>query len=285
MKPSHPVNGTHLERRADRAAPGFEAGVVHAHTQRGLLERLDPIAIEPAVVLDLGCGTGAATVALEKRFRGARIVGTERSAAMAAAARARRPWLSRAGYVRCRPAALPFADGAVDVVYSNLLLAHGDPQPVLAEVARVLKPGGLFAFAALGPDSLGVLRRAWAAVDDDLHVQRFPDMHDLGDLLVRSGLADPVLDVDRLSLEYRSAAGLFADLTAAAARNVLRGRRTTLTGRDRFRRMTSALAAAGSGEAIRVELEIVYGHGWGSGRGTPGGAVHIPAESIPLRRR
>lgn len=286
LKQPHPVNFAHLLRRADRAAPAIDnARFVHDHTLAGLLERLEPMPLEAGVVLDLGCGAGGAIAALEKRFRGARIVGVDRSLPLLSLARARRRWLSRAACLRCEPGNLPLADHAIDVVFSNLALAAvDDAAPVAAEVNRVLRRDGLFVFATLGPDSLGALRRAWESVDDGPHVQSFLDMHDLGDLLVRAGLRDPVLDVDWLQLEYASAAALFRDLGATGARNALAGRRRSLTGRGRFRRMLEALDGQGGG-AIRIELEIVYGHCWGSGRGRLPGDVRIDAASIPLRRR
>jgi len=109
-------------------------------------------------------------------------------------------------------------------------------------------------------------------------------MHDLGALLVHAGLRDPVLDVDRLELEYATPEALFRDLGAAGARNVTAGRRPALTGRDRFGRMVAALEAARVHGAIRIELELVYGHCWGSGRSRQDGEVRIDAQSIPLRQ-
>ena len=287
MNKAHRVNVTHLERRAERAAPGFEAaGFVHATTLHGLLERLEPMPIDAQVVVDLGCGTGLAARALEKRFRNAIVIGADRTQCPLQEARAKRRWLSRISYLRAYPEALPLPDHSVDVVFSNLALAAmDDPAPVAREVARVLKEGGLFILATLGPDSLGVLERAWQAVDDEPHVQRFMDMHDLGDLLVHAGLRDPVLDVDRLRLEYASSAALFRDLTATGARNSLAERRPTLTGPRRFGRMTAELESHRKGGALAVELELVYGHCWGRGQARRGGEVRIAPGAIGVRRR
>ncbi len=96
------------------------------------------------------------------------------------------------------------APASVDLVFSNLMLQWcNDPDAVFLECRRVLKPGGLLTFTTFGPDTLVELRRAWAAAaDGHTHVNRFIDMHDLGDALLRSGLVEPVMDVERYTLTY-----------------------------------------------------------------------------------
>ena len=108
----------------------------------------------------------------------------------------------RARLCRCRLPAV--ADGERRTsCFSNLMLQWcNDPDRCLRECRRVLRPGGLLSFATFGPDTLVELRRAWAAVDGHVHVNRFIDMHDLGDALVRAGLAEPVMDVERYTLTY-----------------------------------------------------------------------------------
>lgn len=274
-----------VRRRFDRAAERFdEADFVHRVTRDGLLTRMQPMTVQAASVIDLGSATGAAIPLLQKRFRHARIIAVDFSAAMLARVRSKKTLLAKRHAVQADARALPFADASIDVVFSNLMLPWIDEHDaVFTEVARVLQKDGLFVFSTLGPDSLAEIREAWRAVDDGLHVNRFPDMHDVGDALVRAGLRDPVLDVDRLAVSYESAAALLRDLTAAAARNSLRGRRRGLTGRGRFRRFTDAVIAGGGARAMT--LELVYGHCWGSGASARGGEVTIDARKIPLRRQ
>ena len=99
-------------------------------------------------------------------------------------------------------------------------------------------------FATLGPDSLQEVRAAFAAVDPLIHVHAAFDMHDLGDLALAAGLAEPVLDVDRVEVTYRDLAGLVRDLRGMGAMNVAGGRRRSLTGRARWQRFEAALAPA-----------------------------------------
>ena len=109
-------------------------------------------------------------------------------------------------------------------------------------------------------------------------------MHDVGDALIRAGFADPVLDVDRLTVTWQNADALFRDLTSAGARNSLRARKRSLVGKGCFRRMTGALHATGGGETLALEFELVYGHCWGVAPRDTTGHFLIDADRIPLRR-
>lgn len=274
-----------IRRRFDRAAERFhEADFVHGVTRQGLLERLRPMTTDATTVVDLGSATGSAIPLLQKRFRGARVIAVDFSAAMLDAVRRGRTLLSRRYAVQADARSLPFADASIDVIFCNLMLAWTDyPDAVFQEVARVLRKDGLFVFSTLGPDSLREVREAWQAVDEGAHVARFADMHDIGDALVRAGLRDPVLDVDRLALSYHDPGALLRDLTAAGARNTLRNRQRGLMGRRRFRRFTETLFASGATRSLT--LELVYGHCWGSGVRRGSGEVRVDAGKIPLRRQ
>ncbi len=277
-----------IRRRFDRAAATFDGvDFVHAVTRVGLLARLEPLLLEAGTILDLGCATGALGRLLRKRFRRAHVVSLDLSSAMLSRARQNKPWLARATFVQSDAARLPFPDAAFDLVVANQLLPWvPQPQPVFDEVARVLRKDGVFAFASLGPDSLQEIRSAWAATGahDDTHVNPFPDMHDVGDGLVRAGLRDPVLDVDRLEVHYEHIGKLFDDLTRGGARNTIAARVHGLTGKRRFRAMVAALESASAGPGLSLELELVYGHCWGGGPRNDPSSVRIDASRIPLRR-
>lgn len=276
-----------IQRRFDRAAASFDdADFVHAVTREGLLARLEPLLLEARNILDLGSATGATGRMLRKRYRRAHIVLLDASHRMAARAQTSGGWLSRSSAVQADANQLPFTDGAFDLVVANQLLPWlPDAGDVFAETARVLRAGGVFAFATLGPDSLQELGRAWAAVDEGTHVHRFVDMHDIGDALVRAGLSDPVLDVDRLTVSYEDTDRLFADLGRAGARNALPERNRGLTGRRRFAAMRQALLDSAIDGRIVFDLELVYGHCWGSGPKKDPADYRIPANHIPRRGR
>ncbi len=275
-----------IRRRFDRAAARFdEADFVHAVTREGLIERLRPLRIDARTVLDLGAATGATGRLLRQRFRRAHLVSLDLSHPMLVHARRPRSWFSKASCVQADASRLPFAGGSFGLVVANQLLPWiPDPAGVFAEVARVLGKGGVFAFATLGPDSLRQLAAAWAEVDAAAHVHPFADMHEIGDGLVRAGLRDPVLDVDRLTVSYENTDRLFRDLTLAGARNSLADRGRGLVGRRRFESMTGALTRRDPGGPIRLELELVYGHCWGAGPAGDPAEFRVPASQIRTRR-
>jgi malonyl-CoA O-methyltransferase len=276
-----------MKRRLDHAAKTFDkADFIHRVTREGLVARLDPMAVDVHTVVDLGCATGSALRLLQKRFRHAKLIAVDLSRPMLERARRRVSWPRRIRTVQADARALPFVNGSIDVLFANLLLPWiDDPEAVFREVARVLRKDGLFAFATLGPDSLLELRHEWQAVDRSLHVRQFPDMHDVGDALVRSGLRDPVLDVDRLTVTYPNGDSLLRDLTATGARNSFCHRDRGLLGRGRFARFHEALQTAHHGDTLYLKFELVYGHCWGGARRDATSGVGVDATNIPLRKR
>jgi malonyl-CoA O-methyltransferase len=275
-----------VRRRFDRAAANFDgADYVHRQCFDELMDRLSPVVIEPKAILDLGSATGKGSRALAKSFRGARVLGLDLSSAMLALSRTKRSRFSKIREVRADARQIPVADNSVDLVFANMLLPWITELPAcLAEVARILKKGGVFAFSTLGPDSLSLLRTAWHDIDGDGHVHAFTDMHIVGDALVGAGLADPVLDVDRLAVTFPDAGALYRDLAACGARNCLERRRRSLTGKTRFRAATERLLEQAGNGRLSIELELVYGHAWGRGPRSPEGEFRVDPGSIGRRR-
>ena len=278
-----------VARSFDRAATSYdEAAVLQTRVRAELLSRLDLVRLEPSVVLDLGCGTGIGAASLRRRYRRSQVVALDLSPAMLrVAAGRRRPW-RRFSRVRADAARLPFGEGSTDLVFSNLMLQWcEDPEIVFRECARVLRPGGLLTFTSFGPDTLRELRAAWAAGDAFTHVNRFIDMHDLGDALLRAGLAEPVMDVERYTLSYADVRALMRDLKAIGAHNVNAGRARGLTGRQAIERMTAAYERERRDGRLPATYEVVYGQAWSpinpvKRRGATG-ETRIPIDRIGRR--
>ena len=254
-----------IRRYAARASASYDEFAVLAAELRGqMIRRLDLVGFAPAAILDLGCGTGRAAAALAARWPRARVVALDASAAMLREAAALDPE-GRIERVLADAEAMPLPGAAFDLVFSNLLLPFcEDVDAVFAEVARVLAPRGLFTFTTVGPDTLAELRAAWRAADRAEHVHPFTDMHDLGDGLVRAGLAEPVLDVSRYTLTYPDAGALMRDLRATGSQNAAAGRARGLTGRGRMDAMSAAYEEFRRGGTLPASVEAVFGQAWGA---------------------
>jgi malonyl-CoA O-methyltransferase len=258
------LNRRSVQRAFDRAACGYDrSAVLQTRVRNELLERLELVRLEPSVVIDLGAGTGHASATLAKRYRSSRIVAVDLAPDMLVQAGRQRSLLRRFDRVCADAARLPFRDASVDLVFSNLMLQWcNEPDQVFRECRRVLRPGGLLTYTTFGPDTLYELRRAWSAADGLTHVNRFIDMHDLGDAMVRSGLAEPVMDVDRCTLTYADARDLMRDLKAIGAHNVNAGRAPGLTGKSRLARMIAAYEEFRREGRLPATYEVIYGHAW-----------------------
>jgi malonyl-CoA O-methyltransferase len=284
----------HLDRgrlRAafDRASAGYEAAAaLQARVSTELLERLAAFDFSPGVVLDLGSGTGRVTRELKRRYPRALVIALDLAPGMLREARRHQGLWRRFARVCGDALRLPLASASVDLVFSSLMLQWCEPLgSALAEVRRVLKPSGFFAFSTFGPDTLKELRAAWARADGLTHVNRFLDMHDVGDAIARSGLAEPVLDADRVELGYPDTLTLMRDLKAIGAHNVTAGRPRTLVGKTRLKRMTEAYEALRRGGALPATYEVIYGASWGAA-GPPAAAAHegeVLIAPASIRRR
>jgi malonyl-CoA O-methyltransferase len=255
-----------VRRSFDRASGRYEASaVLQARVGDELLQRLDFFRLAPDVVVDLGAGTGRVTGELKRRYRSANVVALDSAPGMLREARRHMGFFRRFGRVCADARKLPFAAASVDVAASNLMLQWCDDlDSAFREVRRVLKPDGVFAFTTFGPDTLRELRAAWATVDGYSHVNTFIDMHDIGDALVRAGLTEPVLDVERLTLTYKDVLALMRDLKVIGAHNVTAGRSRGLMGRGTLRRVAAAYESARRDGLIPATYEVVYGAAWGS---------------------
>ncbi len=282
------LNRRHVRAAFTRAAEDYDAAsVLCQRVGDELVERLDVVSLKPRRIVDLGSGTGYCARLLEKRYRGAQVVTIDSVWAMLRRAGRRRRWGSRQRPVLAEAEAVPLSSASADLVFSNLALPWCDIPGVLAEAARLLRPHGLLSFSTFGPDTLIELRQAWASVDAEAHVQAFPDMHDIGDVLLETGFADPVVDVDRTRLVYDDVSAALLDLRRFGLGNVLAQRRPTLTAKGRFAAFRSAYDrlrdAAGR---IPATFEIIYGHAWapaGAPRRGPRGASAGRVDGLRVR--
>jgi malonyl-CoA O-methyltransferase len=286
-----PAYDPRLVRRIfDRRAATFDdVAFLPREIAKRMRERLDYIKVAPVRVLDAGCGQGADLPALRERFAEASVLGADLSAVMLARANAAETAESEAnsGWRRFLPATLgkafgargpqlaqadfaelPFSAGAFELLWSNLALHwHARPDLVFPEWQRVLKVSGLLMFSTLGPDTLRELSRAYAEAEKALglaprpHTIDFVDMHDLGDMLVESGFEIPVMDQEVLTITYKSAATLLADVRRWGAFPLVQGSQPQ--GRALRDALHAALEARRRDDGtIPLTFEVIYGHAW-----------------------
>jgi malonyl-CoA O-methyltransferase len=273
-----------VRRAFERAADTYDAAaVLQREVGARMAERLGIIKLAPATILDAGCGTGEALGELSTRYPAAHIVALDLALNMTLAARRRsapvvaneRSLLARLLGPRAAVTApgpgivcgdierLPLRSGCAELVWSNLVLHWVDAPPLaFREFHRVLAVGGLLTFTTFGPDTLRELRTAFATIDAATHVNRFVDMHDLGDMLVEAGFADPVMDMDVLTLTYADAIALMRELKALGAHNMTAARPRSMMGRQRWHRMLDALDAFRREVRLPATFEVIYGHAW-----------------------
>ena len=283
-----------VRRGFDRAAAGFDAaaalpGEVRARLL-GSLDYLDDTV--PAVVLDLGSGTGHAAAAMKKRWPKSQVLALDLSLSMLRQSRRQAGWWRPFTRLCADAHALPLADGSVDLVFANLSLAWMEDLPaVFAGLRRVLRPGGLLLCSSFGPETLGELQAAFTGEHEPPQPIPLLPIAGFGDAMVAAGFRDPVLDRDLFTLTWPDLRALLRELRATGMGNALARRRRGLTGRGRF------AAASAACEALRDEQgrlpstwEVIYAHAWAPAPGAPireGGhdVASVPLAQIPIRRR
>lgn len=261
----------HQVRRAfSRAAQDYDAAaVLQREVCARMLERLDYIKLKPARLLDVGSGTGWGTRQLGERYPKAEITALDIAIGMLQVARGTSSWwqklfaAQRENYLCADVEALPIAPASVEMVWSNLALQWCNDLPAtFVELHRVLKVEGLLMFSSFGVDTLHELRSAFSDVDGYSHLSRFTDMHDIGDMLVAAGFADPVMEMEKITLTYDDMRAVMQDLKSIGAHNSTAGRSSGLMGKKAWQRVTQNYEKLRRDGKLPATFEILYGHAW-----------------------
>ncbi|TAJ77949.1 MAG: malonyl-[acyl-carrier protein] O-methyltransferase BioC [Gallionellaceae bacterium] len=264
------IDKKQVRRAFSRAARDYDAAaVLQREVCSRMLDKLDCIKLQPARVLDIGSGTGWGTRQLGGRYPRADIAALDIAIGMLQHARGTSGWWKklfagkRESLVCADVEALPVAANSVEMIWSNLALQWCNDLPAtFVELQRALKVDGLLMFSSFGVETLKELRIAFADVDGYSHVNRFADMHDIGDMLVAAGFADPVMEMERLTLTYNDVRAVMQDLKSIGAHNATAGRAAGMMGKAAWQRVEQNYEKLRRDGKLPATFEVIYGHAW-----------------------
>ena len=273
--PDKSPNADHDARRLDpvavtaslrRLARSPEPPWLHAEVARRMAEKLQLILHPPERVIDWWSSLGAGASLLAQAYPKAPRVLVEPDVEWAARCReqAQRPWWSAGRWtgaaVEVATSDAEIAPGA-GLVWANMMLhAVVDPTVLIARWQRLLRADGFVMFSCLGPGTLRELRTLYARLGWPAPTPGFIDMHDLGDMLVQAGFADPVMDQETLTLRWSNPRALLAELRGLGGNTApdrFKGLRTRRW-QDRLERELESLAAPDG--TLGLSFEVAYGH-------------------------
>ncbi len=226
-----------------------------------MFDRLDYIKIIPDTILDIGSGMGIDAKLLKSKFTKTSIIELDLSINVLKQYQIKHGLLKKifAGemkYVCADAVSLPIKSQSVNLVWSNLCLPYiDDIEAYFKEIRRILTLGGLFLVTGFGVDSLQQLR------DVGLNTYNFPDMHIIGDILVKLGFSHPVTDLEYITLEYDSIDQLLSDIRIVGCGGAVKNRRSSLS-KAGYKGLSDSFNKITKHGKIPLTLEVFYAHGW-----------------------
>ena len=240
---------------------------LHEEVGRRMQERLNLIRLQPGAWADWEPWRGGlqAHLALCQRYPRAalwRVMGQADEVAMLRAQTTPAWW--RPSRWRRPPVALGLPpQGGVQMVWANMLLHQvAEPQALIGQWQHALAVDGFLMFSCFGPDTLRELRAVHAAMGWPAPAHEFTDMHDWGDMLVHAGFAEPVMDMERITLTFETPERMLQELRELG-RNLHAGRFGGLRGRAWQQRWLQAVAEKGDRDPsgrLKLTFEVIYGH-------------------------
>lgn len=253
-----------IQKFFDKAAKTYDTvSFLQRAVCEALIDRLTFFQPEKGILLDIGCGTGLGAKAIAERYQSLYVVGFDVAFKMLTESK-HKISLNGVDFICANAHLLPFRENSADFVFSNMSLQWCENLPlVFHETLKILKTGGTFLFSTVGPDTLKELRASWLKVDPHYsHVNSFMDMHDVGDLLLRAGFLDPVLDRELLCTTYHSVYELLKDLKTLGSSKLDKKIYPGLTTRKSLAALADHYERYRTPEGILpVTYEIIFGVG------------------------
>lgn len=250
-----PVAATRWQRLSGAPSPWL-----HEEVARRMQERLDDITVKPASWIHWGALSGGvqAHALLQQRYPKAACTVLED--ALAQVARAEQLLLpsrwSPQSWWQARTCVVTQIEQPAQMLWCNMQLhGHAQPQTLLQRWHAALAVDGFLMFSCLGPDTLMELRQLYRRLNWPAPAHELTDMHDWGDMLLASGFADPVMDMERITLTFESPARLLQELRGLG-RNLHPERFAGLRGRRWHAQLLAELAR----QPLQLSFEVIYGH-------------------------
>lgn len=273
-----------VQKSFSKVAHGYaKVAKVQEEIGERLMSRMAYFKVNPQCILDLGAGPGYFSLQLKKRFPKALVISIDISHAMLR--QMKKTWRMRPHKVVADMVKLPCLTNKVDLVFANQSL-HWSPsfEKTIQEISRVLKKEGLLLFSSLGPDTFNEIQNAWQGIDNHAHVNHFYDMHDIGDILLKRGFIDPVVDMEYLTARYQTVFSLAKDLKLQGVKNIHTNRARGLITPKQWTQFELAYEKfRDKDNLLPLSYEVIYGQAWAREIKAHANEVCVPIET--LRRR
>ena len=236
-----------------------EYSFVQKEVSERMIKRLKFLKSKPLNILDIGCGTGYLSNLISQHLPNSNIVCMDFSYEMVSQCKNKNiklePLVADAEY-------MPFKTSIFDLVISSFTL-HWCQQidKIFSDIFRILKNNGNFMFTTVGPDTLKELRDAYKLIDNYEHINTFDDMHTYGDILLSSGFHDPVMDVERLIIEYKNFNEVLQSLRKTGASTVIYNQ-SKFTAKKSLKNLESYYKKNNKNGLFPVTYEMIYGVAW-----------------------
>jgi malonyl-CoA O-methyltransferase len=257
-----PVDARALARWRQRLRSATEPPWLHAEAARRMAERLGIVRLKPQQVVDWGLQARHDHTLLAAAYPEAHALWVDPDG-LGRVPESRPWWRGLLGRDKT-PVVVPpneLPAGAAQLLWSTMLLhTVAEPQGLLAAWHRALAVDGFVMFCTLGPGTLQSLSALYAAQGWPAPLAPLVDMHDLGDMLVRAGFADPVMDQETVRLTWADAGAALAELRSLGLNASLQRPAGLRTPRWRQRLLQALQQGACHDGRITLEFELVYGH-------------------------
>ena len=247
-----------LKSFSTRASTYDKYALIQKEVSLRMIEKLKFIKISPKNILDLGCGTGHLSLLLKSLYPHAHITCLDFSPEMLYQCKLKEPGFET---ICADIENLPFKTSQYDIIVSSLTLHWcKDIKKIFYDVYNALNKNGIFVFTTVGPDTLKELKETYKLIDERDHVNTFHDMHIYGDLLLNIGFDDPVIDVEKIVMEYPSVQDIFNSIKKIGA-NTLTNNHENIITKSMYKKIID-LYPKTEKTTYPVTYEVIYGASW-----------------------